>query len=158
MNIAEYKSLQKTIKPKKKFPEYEEQIKVVNWWYNLKQMKVIPAHYHLVYTDTSASRSPAQRGRYAKMGGRAGVLDLFIPVAKNVKCEIKDNVLILPFTYHALWVEMKAPDRVNEKDGGMSREQVRFSSDMLKSGNLAVVCHTAKQAQDEITKYLGLKI
>lgn len=160
MNIAEYRSIQKTIKPKKKFPEYEEQIKVVNWWYNLKQMKVIPAHYHLVYTDTSASRTPAQRDRYAKMGGRAGVLDLFIPVPKIV------SGLIVPLSfntpsqtiYNSLWIEMKAPDRINEKDGGMSKEQVKFASDVLKSGNLAIVCHTAKQAQDEISKYLELKI
>lgn len=145
-------------KPKSSHPEYDEQVQVVKWWYGMKKLGKIPAHYHLVYTDTSASRTPAQRGRYKAMGGRAGVLDLFIPVIVTVPASIKDSILTFPHNYAGLWVEMKAPNRKNEKDGGMSKEQVKFAQDIELCGNKWVVCHTAKQAIDEITKYLGVEI
>lgn len=149
-------TLKKPGRAKSKHPEYDEQVQVVKWWYKMKKIKKIPPHYHLVYTDTSAARTPAQRGRYKAMGGRAGILDLFIPVPVSVGAFIKDSILTLPRHYGGLWIEMKAPDRINEKDGGMSKAQVQFAKDMALCENKWVLCHTAKQAIDEITKYLGI--
>ncbi|HEX2549703.1 MAG TPA: hypothetical protein VHM20_07730, partial [Gammaproteobacteria bacterium] len=86
-----------TIKTKRKYPEYEEQKQLIAWWRQLKQFKIIPSEYHLICTDASAKRTPAQQGRYKAMGGEAGTPDLFLAMPRDV--------------YNGLFIEMKHPDR-----------------------------------------------
>ncbi len=129
------------------YAEYEEQKQLITWWYDLKRIKVIPSHVHLIYTDTSAKRTIKQQGRYKNMGGRSGVLDLFLAHSD-------------PSMYTCgLWIEMKAPDRKPKTDrskGGLSKEQMQMIEDMKNSGYKTAVCYSAKEAQAVIVEYLDI--
>ena len=70
-------------------------------------------------------------------GVKAGVLDLFLPVAR--------------MGYHGLAVEMKA------LDGQPSKAQEWWICELTKQGYLALVCYGQDEAWSVIARYLGIE-
>ncbi len=138
-----------------KYPEYEEQKALIKWWRDLKKIKKVPEHYHLINTDTAAKRNVGQQVRYKLSGGQSGTLDLIlaVPLAHEI-----DGA---PKYYGALWIEMKAPDRkpkTSRGKGGLEPEQIIMVSDLTKLGYKVEVCYSAKEGQTAIENYLGMKL
>ena len=80
-------------------------------------------------------RNIATAVRLKKTGTRAGVPDIFLPVAKG--------------GFHGLFVEMK------KREGGrVNIEQKIWLNALNEQGYRAVVCKGWEHARDEITKYL----
>lgn len=132
--------------------EFNEQKQLIQWWRDLKAIKKIPAHYHLICTDTAAKRTPGQQARYKAMGAEAGTPDLFLAVPKLFLAMPGD------ISYSGLWIELKKPGREKEKDGGLTKEQSQRLSDMAISGYATIVCYSAIEAQKVISNYLGIKL
>lgn len=129
--------------------EFDEQKQLIQWWRDLKAIKKIPAHYHLICTDTAAKRTKAQQARYKAMGAEAGTPDLFLAVPQMYDSLVVSN---------GLWVEMKKPGREKEKDGGVTPEQLQRLKDAVTLGYGIAVCYSAVQAQKVISHYLGMKL
>lgn len=86
--------------------------------------------------------TPAQRGRAKAEGYKAGPPDLFLP-------------LVIPRECAGLWIEMKSPERRNEKSGGLSEAQLAFRVHLLAEGYEHHVCFDSQEAIDVLTEYLG---
>lgn len=130
------------------YAEFEEQKQLIKWWYDLKALKLIPNSYHLISTDTAAKRTIKQQGRYKDMGGRSGVLDLFLAVPLESE----------RYQLGGLWIEMKAPNRKPKKEqskGGLTEEQIQMIKWMKDCGYKTAVCYSAKEAQKVICDYLS---
>lgn len=127
--------------------EFNEQKQLVQWWRDLKAIKKIPAHYHLICTDTAAKRTKAQQAKYKAMGAEAGTPDLFLAVPKSWE-----------EPYSGLWIELKKPGREKEKNGGLTLEQGRRIADLTMLGYAIKVCYSAIEAQKVISNYLGVKL
>jgi hypothetical protein len=124
--------------------EFNEQKQLIQWWRDLKTIKKIPAHYHLICTDTAAARTKGQQAKYKAMGAEPGTPDLFLAVpAANSS---------------GLWIELKKPGREKEKNGGLTPEQLQKLSDIIELGYDAVTCYSAIEAQIMISSYLGMKL
>lgn len=133
------------------YAEYEEQKQLIKWWRDLKNIKKIPAHYHLICTDTAAKRTKPRQIRYKAMGGESGVLDLFLAVPKDIYCGI----------YCGLWIEMKSPDlkpKTLKSKGGLKPEQINMIECLALLRYKVVVCYSAIEAQKIISDYLGMKL
>ena len=124
--------------------EFNEQKQLIKWWRDLKTIKKIPAHYHLICTDTAAKRTKGQQSVYKAMGSEAGTPDLFLAVPKKFSS--------------GLWIELKKPGREKEKDGGLTKEQSQRLQDMRELNYEAVTCYSAIDAQIIISSYLGMKL
>ena len=74
-----------------------------------------------------------------KQGVKAGVPDLFFPVAKQ--------------NYHGLFVEMK-----RTKGGTVSKHQQKWLDLLNANGYRAVVCHGAGEAIREINRYFSVDV
>ena len=110
--------------------EADEQIAVVEYC----EYRRIPV-YHV---PNEAKRSP-QAGLYMRrMGLRAGVPDLCIPVAKG--------------KYHSLYIEMKA------EKGKITDHQRTWIELLRKQGMCAYVCYGAGDAISLIDLYMAGKI
>ncbi len=129
--------------------EFNEQKQLITWWRDLKKIKKIPAHYHLICTDTAAKRTKAQQARYKAMGAEAGTPDLFLAVPQPGG---------MPSIWHGLWIELKKPGREKEKNGGVTEEQYQRLHDMAKLCYRVVICYSAIEAQKIINDYLGMKL
>ena len=110
--------------------EAEEQITVVEYC----DLKRIPV-YHV---PNEAKRSP-QGGLYMRrLGLRAGVPDLCIPVARG--------------KYHSLYIEMKT------KKGRVTERQADWIELLREQGMCAYVCHGADNAIALIDLYMAEKL
>ena len=74
-------------------------------------------------------------------GVKAGIPDLHLPVARR--------------GYISLYIEMKKPDRVNHKNGGLSDEQVELIALLRQHTNCVLVCYTWAEAARGLAGYLG---
>ena len=81
-------------------------------------------------------RSKATAGKLKAEGVRAGVPDLFLPVASR--------------GMHGLWIELK---RAN--GGRVSPEQEGWAKALIGQGYCVVVCYGADEAIQQIRGYLG---
>ena len=81
------------------------------------------------------SRGKAEAARFKAEGVKAGVPDLFLPVARG--------------PYHGLFIEMK-----RQKGGKVSDAQKAWISALIDQGYLAVVCYGWKDAAELIEDYL----
>lgn len=112
--------------------ESEEQIAVMTWAKYMERK--YPALKLLHHIPNGGSRNVAEAVNLKKMGVKPGVPDLCLPVPSG--------------EYHALYIEMKA------EKGRVSALQTEWIADLQKYGNRAVVCYGAKEAIDEIERYL----
>ena len=93
------------------------------------------------------SRHQAEATKLVGAGTRKGIFDIFLPY--SVKGFHEEN------DYHGLYVEMKAPERRNEKNGGLSDDQIKFMTYAVVAGYKCIVCYTWIEAWNEILKYLN---
>ena len=117
-------------------PEPEEdveQISLFRWaahnrgrWPELELMFHIP---------NGGKRSKTEAERFREMGVKAGVSDVFLPVARN-GC-------------HGLWIEMK-----RLRTGRPTKDQLEWIENMIKQGYAATVCHGWEQAAKVIEGYM----
>lgn len=93
----------------------------------------------MIHIPNGGKRSKAEAARFKEMGVRAGVSDVFLPVARS-GC-------------HGLWIEMK-----RLYSGRPTHDQLEWIEDMIKQGYEATVCHGWEQAVKVIERYMGGRI
>ena len=89
----------------------------------------------LFHIPNGGSRGKAEAARFKAEGVKAGVPDLFLPVARG--------------PYHGLFIEMK-----RQKGGKVSDAQKEWIAALIDQGYLAVVCYGWKDAAELIEDYL----
>lgn len=106
------------------------QINLINWFtYNYPQYK--DDIYHIALQR----RCSVAEGRlFKRMGVKAGMSDLFIPLARNGR--------------HGLWLELKT------NTGKLSKHQQEFLARQTANGYMAVYTHGLEAAQEVIKTYL----
>lgn len=118
-------------------PEPEEdveQMALFRWAaYNRGRWPELDLMFHV---PNGGKRSKAEAKRFKDMGVKAGVSDVFLPVARN-GC-------------HGLWIEMK-----RLRSGRPTADQIKWIENMIKQGYAATVCHGWEQAVKVIEEYMG---
>ena len=89
----------------------------------------------LFHIPNGGSRGKVEAAHFKAEGVKAGVPDLFLPVARG--------------PYHGLFIEMK-----RQKGGKVSDAQKAWISALIDQGYLAVVCYGWKDAAELIEDYL----
>ena len=115
-------------------PTEEQEQRVVMQWRDL-MMGRYPCLRLLIHIPNGGLRSKSEAVRFRLLGVRAGVSDLFLPVARH--------------DYHGLWIEMK-----RQKGGKLSKEQKEWLDEMTEQGFLAVRCDGAKEAIEVLEGYV----
>jgi VRR-NUC domain len=90
----------------------------------------------------------ANSHRIVAEGVRAGVSDVFLPFATV-------NETIPSDGYFGLYIEMKIEKRRNQKNGGLSQDQIDFIDYARKAGYKCCVCYSWIEAKNAILEYLG---
>lgn len=112
--------------------ESNEQISLFEWCeYSLGKYPELQLLFHV---PNGGYRSTATAGRMKAEGVKAGVPDLFLPVARQ--------------GYHGLFIEMKA---------GRNKPtayQTQWLENLSNQGYLAVVCYGWEEAAKVLTEYL----
>lgn len=94
--------------------------------------------HHVPNGEQTAQRGAKMRG----MGLKSGVWDLCLPVRRANHC--------------GLYIEMKRPDRLNTKDGGLSENQIHFRNFVEWQGYKCNVCYSWIEASAALQYYLAL--
>jgi len=94
----------------------------------------------LFHIPNGGSRGKAEAGRFRAMGVKAGVPDLFLPVARDG-----------PIPRHGLFIELKRTKR-----GRVSAEQAAWITELRARGYTAEVCYGWEEAAQEIMHYLKM--
>lgn len=111
-----------------------EQQMVIKWTQQPTVREKYPA-LKLLYHVPNERKCSAQEGtRLKRMGVKAGVPDLVLPVSVG--------------EHHGLYIEMKAPN------GRVSEAQKWWLKELTAQGYLAAVCYGWKQATDCLAMYL----
>ena len=113
--------------------EEEEQAAVMEWAMLMERQ--YPELALLFHIPNGADRHPAVAAKLKRQGVKAGVPDLFLPVARG--------------GWHGLWVEMK-----RRKGGKVSAEQRQWLQELTYQHYYATVAQGAEEACDVIFKYL----
>lgn len=119
--------------------EDKQQAAVFQWakfYPELKWMHAIPNGAFLGGNKLQRIKRGA---RLKSQGLKKGVLDIFLPKARN--------------GYHGLYIEMKN----GKGTGKASVEQKDFCMSVSVDGYLCVICHGADEAIEEIKTYMGYK-
>lgn len=103
----------------------------------------IPELAWLIHIPNGGKRHPAIAAQLKAEGVKAGVWDYLLPVPRNGK--------------HGLWVEMKAPGREGEKNGGLSEQQVKFGLFVADQGYETKVLYHWHDAMAAVLSYLGVR-
>lgn len=113
--------------------EAQEQMALMHWaeW----QRTAHPELRLLYHIPNGGSRGKAEAGRFRAMGVKAGVPDLFLPVARG-GC-------------HGLYIELK-----REKAGRTSAVQEGWIEALREQGYRVRVCHGWVAASEAILEYL----
>ena len=90
----------------------------------------------MFHIPNGGSRRKAEAGIFKAEGVKAGVPDLYLPVARG--------------KYHGMFVEMK-----RLKGSKTSDEQLHWLEQLTKQGYYCVICKGWEVAKDEILKYLN---
>ena len=113
--------------------EEQEQEAVFEWVVLMRNQ--YPELDLLYHCPNGADRHPAVAAKLKRQGVKAGVPDLFLPVARG--------------GFHGLYIELK-----RRKGGRVSEEQASWLKALEGQMYRAVVCHGAEEACDEIYRYL----
>lgn len=120
-----------------KHEEDDEQRALIEWA-ELASIGGIRVSEYLFAIPNGGKRNPKEAARMKGLGVKAGVSDLFLPVARG--------------GYHGLWIEMKA------KKGKTSEAQADWINRMREQGYMAGVCHGWIPAKNTIKDYLEYKL
>ena len=113
--------------------EEQEQAAVMEWAAIMERQ--IPELRLLFHIPNGAERHPAVAAKLKRQGVKAGVPDLFLPVARG--------------GWHGLFVEMK-----KRQGGRVSDVQKQWIADLEGEMYRCVVAHGEEEACDVIFKYL----
>lgn len=116
-------------------PEHREQICLMQW--AALSQGAHPELALLMHIPNGEYRAKATAARLKAMGTKAGVPDLYLPVARG--------------PWHGLWIEMKGTDRARCKP---SPEQRWWIEKLQDENYQAVVCHGWEAARDALINYL----
>ena len=116
--------------------EADEQCVVIEWAHVMAVR--LPGVDLLFHIPNGEVRTKAAGARLKAQGVRAGVPDLFLPVARG--------------GHHGLWLELKRADRSNHP----SPAQVAWIDRLRDEGYMVVVCYGAGQAMSAIETYMGM--
>lgn len=108
-----------------------------------------PALKWLHAIPNGGSRHIATATKLVATGSRSGVWDVFLPLPIQTEWAKQ---------YAGCYIEMKIEKRRNQKDGGLSKDQVEFGKYAEKMGYYCKVCYNWKEAVEILTKYLEYKI
>lgn len=92
----------------------------------------------LFHIPNGGKRGKAEAARFKEMGVKAGVSDVFLPVARD--------------GHHGLWIELK---RLH--DGRPTKAQLEWLERMTAEGYVAAVCHGWVQAARMICAYMHIR-
>ncbi len=112
--------------------EDAEQMALIEWT-ELQKGKY-PELLMLFHIPNGGKRNRIEAARFKKMGVKAGIPDLFLPVPRAA--------------YHGLFVEMKS------LDGKPTKDQKEWIKALSKQGYAVEVCYGFEQAQKVILDYL----
>jgi len=88
----------------------------------------------------------ANSHRMVAEGVRAGVSDVFLPWP---------NIAVGNHGASGLYIEMKTEKRRNQKNGGLSQDQIDFIDYATKAGYKCHVCYSWIEAKKAIEEYLN---
>lgn len=88
----------------------------------------------IFHIPNGGSRNMLEAVSLKAQGVRAGIPDLFLPVARN--------------GFHGLWIEVKAPS------GSVTKKQSERIIELRTDGYLAIVCKSAEEIVSAVTNYL----
>lgn len=115
--------------------EISIQTQIVKWFEMQYPQEVI------IYNENERRRTPAQGALWKAAGGKAGVPDLWIPCPKR--------------RYSGLYIELKRPERIEEKNGGLSDAQIRMIAHLRSRNYCCIVAYGFEDAIDCIKGYMG---
>ena len=113
-------------------PEAIEQERLIRWC--RERAFILPLLQLLIHIPNGGKRDSREAARLKAQGVRAGVSDLFLPVARHGK--------------HGLWIEMKV------KPNKPTTSQKEWLGEMTAQGYGAVVCYSAEEAESVLMDYL----
>lgn len=116
--------------------EAQEQELVIQWADMMVAVNERPLLRLLYHTPNGGMRDKATAQAMKRAGVKAGVPDLFLPVARG--------------GHHGLWIEMKRADHSNHA----TPDQEWWIEQLRQQGYRAVVCYGASAAIDELSDYL----
>lgn len=90
----------------------------------------------LFHVPNGGSRNAVEAANLKRQGVKAGVPDIFLPVARG--------------EYHGMAIEMKAGKNRPTK------EQLRWIANLTRQGYFVTVCYSWKAAAESIIKYLEM--
>ena len=113
--------------------EDAEQIALFQW--AAMQSAKFPELQLMFHIPNGGKRNAQEAARFKQMGVKAGVPDLFLPVARG--------------GFHGLWIELKSPK------GRTSASQETFLEELRNQGYKTAVCFGWEMAAREIKEYIG---
>lgn len=132
--------------PRKQSIEDKHQIAVIDW----AQHCPLPNAPHiqpsarlndyLFHIPNGGKRGKVEAVIFKRMGTKAGVSDLFLPLPLHGKA--------------GLWIEMKAPYRTTKDKNYPSKEQREWLERMKLAGYATAVCYGWLEARTQIQNYL----
>lgn len=108
-----------------------------------------PALKWLHAIPNGGSRHIAEATKLVAAGVRSGVWDIFLPLPIQSQWAMQCA---------GLYIEMKEEKRRNQKDGGLSKEQLEFGKYSREVGYYCSVCYTWEEARNILIQYLELKV
>jgi hypothetical protein len=133
----------RTASSKRSHPEDAEQMALFQWV--ALHINRVPELGLLIHIPNGGARNPREAARFKKMGVKAGVSDLLLPVSK----EQYDKDGFNHFQCGGLWIEMKAKGRY------LTGPQRKWQDAMTIEGYRCRVCYSWQEAAREIADYLG---
>lgn len=113
--------------------EGEEQAMLFSWCE--MRMRQYPELELLFHIPNGGRRSKSEAARFKSEGVKAGVPDMFLPVARG--------------KYHGLFIEMK-----RLKGGRVQEVQRKWMEKLRGQGYYTTVCHGWQEASDALQRYL----
>ncbi len=117
-------------------PTEEQEQAVIFQWAEL-MVNRHPELRLLYHTPNGGYRSKPEAVRFKRIGVKAGVPDLCLPVARK--------------GYHGLYIELK-----RQKGGRLREDQKQWLDDLFEQGYLAVRCDGADEAIGMLERYLEI--
>jgi hypothetical protein len=108
-----------------------------------------PALKWLHAIPNGGSRHIATATKLIATGVKSGVWDIFLP------CPIQTE---WAEQYAGLYIEMKIEKRRNQKNGGLTDEQVMFGTYAKSVGYYCKVCYNWEEARDILIEYLEYRV
>ena len=123
---------------KRSHTEDTEQMALFQWV--ALHINRVPELGLLIHIPNGGARNPREAARFKKMGVKAGVSDLLLPITQQS--------VIYP-VISGLWIEMKAKGRY------LTGPQRKWQDQMTIQGYRCRVCYSWQEAALEIAEYLG---